>query len=341
VALYYGLLVALGWALAAAWPLATTAFRLERLQQLSANDPLARVFGQGPSGIGSLRLIEGMGVTAVSMLGALALMVPLAWSYIIIKRRSGYDQSVVHTLLILPVAVTGIVEIVQNSTALAFSLAGIMAGVRFRTSLEDTKDAAYIFVAIAIGLAAGVQALGIALVLSLVFNVLNLTLWRLGFGDMYVDQKGHAHPLTLGDALAGSASAKRAVRFGDAQLLDRVTADELKEAADRAARLERHLQATGETKKDRKAYSVLLIYTDQVPETQQAVEPHLGQLCVRWSLAEIIPVADGSGVSILQYLVRPREDVAEETLMDTLRNAGAERVRAAELRSLKTLAKKR
>ena len=68
---------------------------------------------------------KGIGLQGFFLLGALAIMVPVAWTYIIIKIRGGYDQSVVHTLIILPVAVTGIVIIVQTSVALAFSLAGI------------------------------------------------------------------------------------------------------------------------------------------------------------------------------------------------------------------------
>ncbi|MDX1495224.1 MAG: DUF4956 domain-containing protein, partial [Longimicrobiales bacterium] len=104
---------------------------------------------------------SGAVVAGLSMLGALAIMIPVTFVYMVTRSRRGYDESVVHTLLILPVAVTGIVMIVQNSVALAFSLAGIVAAVRFRTTLEDTKDAVYVFLAIGVGLASGVQALGI------------------------------------------------------------------------------------------------------------------------------------------------------------------------------------
>ncbi len=86
------------------------------------------------------------------------------------------------TVIILPVAVAGIVLIVQNSLALAFSLAGIVAAVRFRNTLRDTKDAVYIFVAIALGLAAGVQSFSAAFVMSLVYVLLVLVLWRFDVG---------------------------------------------------------------------------------------------------------------------------------------------------------------
>src|SRR2546430_8006441 len=71
------------------------------------------------------------------------------------KQRQGYDPSVVQTVILLPVAVAGIVAVVQNSLVLAFSLAGLAAAVRFRNTLKDSKDAVYIFVAMGVGLAGG------------------------------------------------------------------------------------------------------------------------------------------------------------------------------------------
>ncbi|MCK5652697.1 MAG: hypothetical protein KAJ42_15010, partial [Gemmatimonadetes bacterium] len=65
--------------------------------------------------------------TVASLLGALALMIPVVWVYLITKQLRGYDESVVQAMLILPIAVAGIVIIVQYSLALAFSLAGIVA----------------------------------------------------------------------------------------------------------------------------------------------------------------------------------------------------------------------
>src|SRR2546426_8840381 len=83
--------------------------------------------------------------TALAMLGALALMIPVAWIYMLTKRRQGWDPSVVQTVILLPLAIAGIVAVVRNSLALAFSLAGLAAAVRFRNTLKDTKDAVYIF----------------------------------------------------------------------------------------------------------------------------------------------------------------------------------------------------
>src|SRR2546426_5896574 len=126
--------------------------------------------------------------TALAMLGALALMIPVAWIYMLTKRRQGWDPSVVQTVILLPLAIAGIVAVVRNSLALAFSLAGLAAAVRFRNTLKDTKDAVYIFLAVAVGLAAGVQALALGFVVSVIFNAAVLGLWWFNVGDIYAGE---------------------------------------------------------------------------------------------------------------------------------------------------------
>ncbi|MBT7502942.1 MAG: hypothetical protein HN645_08475, partial [Gemmatimonadales bacterium] len=137
VLVYYVVLVAAVLALAQYFPAVANAISGQRLQELSAAD----IFGAGaPAAVGSPIAAPStwMGplLALISMVGALAIMVPVTWVYMVTRRHRGYHESVVHTLLILPIAVTGIVMIVQNSVALAFSLAGIVAAVRFRTTLE-------------------------------------------------------------------------------------------------------------------------------------------------------------------------------------------------------------
>ena len=78
-----------------------------------------------------------------AILGAVILMIPVSWVYMAIRERNKVDQSLLETMLILPIAVTGIVLIVHNSLALAFSLTGVVAGVRFRNALKNTADSVF------------------------------------------------------------------------------------------------------------------------------------------------------------------------------------------------------
>lgn len=119
---------------------------------------------------------------AIAIAGAIILTVPISWVYFITSRLRRIDQSFLQTIMILPAVVTGITMIVQNSIALAFSLAGVVAAVRFRFTLAQPSDAMYIFVAIGIGLGAGIGALGVSTVISICFAIATLVIWRLEYG---------------------------------------------------------------------------------------------------------------------------------------------------------------
>lgn len=119
---------------------------------------------------------------AMASIGSLILTVPISWVYFITSRARRIDQSFLQTIMILPVVVTGIAMIVVNSLALAFSLAGVVAAVRFRFSLDQPSDAMYIFVAIGIGLGCGIGALGISGVISMMFVLATLIIWKLEYG---------------------------------------------------------------------------------------------------------------------------------------------------------------
>ena len=119
---------------------------------------------------------------ALAIFGTLLLMVPISWVYFISTRSRDVDRSFAQTIVVLPVIVAGIALIVANSLALAFSLAGVVAAVRFRFSLSEPAHALYIFVAIAVGLGAGIGALDISFVTSVGFVYVNLLLWKLDYG---------------------------------------------------------------------------------------------------------------------------------------------------------------
>lgn len=119
---------------------------------------------------------------AIAMVTALFLSVPVAWVFHNTRQKRGYQQSLLHSLVILPVIVAGVTILVKNSLALSFGLGSILAAIKFRNTLEDTKDAAFFFLTSGIGLACGVQSLGVATVLSVGCNILVLWLWTVDVG---------------------------------------------------------------------------------------------------------------------------------------------------------------
>lgn len=138
---------------------------------------------------------------SVALAGALLCSFPVSRVYMAVRSGAEYDQSLVNTIIILPMVVTGIVIIVQNSLALAFALAGIAGAVRFKNSLKSSGDALFILCSVAIGLSAGIGAVELAAVISVAFNFVFALLWLSEYGE----RKGMKRYLADYDGLDESA----------------------------------------------------------------------------------------------------------------------------------------
>ncbi len=53
----------------------------------------------------------------VAIVAAIIVSLPVSWVYMAVRGGDEYDQSLVNTIIVLPMVVTGIVIIVQNSLA--------------------------------------------------------------------------------------------------------------------------------------------------------------------------------------------------------------------------------
>lgn len=126
---------------------------------------------------------QSLGWMATAIIGALLTALPVSWIYMGTRTTEEYDQSLISSILILPVVVTSIVIVVQHSLALAFALGGIAGAVRFKNSLKSSGDALYILLSVGIGLAAGIGAVELALVMSLAFNYCFILLWVSEYGE--------------------------------------------------------------------------------------------------------------------------------------------------------------
>lgn len=147
----------------------------EEIEDIVTENTRARL-ARGPAWLHeSLTLIYAMSCT-------LLLMLPVSWVYRAIHEGSVFDHSIDTTALVLPAVVAGIVTVVQHSLALAFSLAGIVAGVRFRRALSDTFDTLFILAAVGVGISAGVKSIEIAVVLTVFFNYASIGVCAFGDG---------------------------------------------------------------------------------------------------------------------------------------------------------------
>jgi len=135
----------------------------------------------------------GLVMFAVSFLimhlvGTILLMIPIAWTYMATKQDVGYSKSFARALIVLPICATTIVLLIQDSLALAFGLAALVAAVRFRVALDEAIDGIYIFAAICVGLAAGIGFLGIAAGMTVFFCFTNVLLWQFEFGENPIER---------------------------------------------------------------------------------------------------------------------------------------------------------
>jgi lysylphosphatidylglycerol synthetase-like protein (DUF2156 family) len=316
LAAYYALLVIIGLALFHFVPALGGLLSGERLEQL-AKTPLVLQDGLQPGGVqapspGTMSLLTfGLSTTFV-FLSTLALMLPVTWVYMSARKAQGHNQSMVQVLFVLPLIVAGIVLIVRNSLALAFSLGGVVAAVRFRTNLSDARDVVFIFLGIVVGFAAGVQVIMVALALSVIFNLVLVLIWRLDFGRTVLEPTAAsqwADP--LGD-LAGKDQGGNTVP--DRDLVLALTPKKVEALAERFGRVRALLGANG---KKPRFDAIVTVTTTKVTEAQAHVEEALDDVTKRWQLDEV--VTNSGKPSELYYLVRTRKSVSRDALLTAIR----------------------
>lgn len=97
-------------------------------------------------------------------------------------RGLSYSQSFINTLVLITVAGAVLMMLVGNSLARAFSLFGAFSIIRFRTAIKDTKDMAFVFIHLIVGMAVGTNNYLLSLLSSAGLIGLIALLHRLNFG---------------------------------------------------------------------------------------------------------------------------------------------------------------
>jgi hypothetical protein len=263
--------------------------------------------------------------TTMVLIGTILLMLPVSWVYMSARHVPGHSQAVVQTLIILPLVVAGIVLIVRDSLALAFSLAGVVAAVRFRTNLRDTRDVVFIFLAIAVGFASGVQTLAVGAILTIAFNFVLLLTWRYDYGRNVLTPTAASQWAGPLSSLANTAEHD-AVPDRDLMLsLSPQTADKL------AERFERVSDVLGKRKKKPRFNSVLTITSNDVSDAQERVEKVLDEMAKRWKLDEV--VTNTGRPSEIYYILKPKKSVDRDELLTAIRDVAADKIEHVDLES--------
>ncbi|MCA8957262.1 MAG: DUF4956 domain-containing protein, partial [Planctomycetes bacterium] len=107
----------------------------------------------------------------------------VAWVYVWTHRELSYSRSMVQALILLSMIVTTVMLAVGNNIATAFGLFGALALVRFRTPVKDTRDTAFLFMAVGIGIMSGSRNLTLAICGTAVLAGVALFLFWTRFGE--------------------------------------------------------------------------------------------------------------------------------------------------------------
>jgi hypothetical protein len=282
----------------------------------------------------------GTGVVGVlSLIGALIFAIPVVRIYTVIMRQQGYQGSFVRLLVGLPVVVAGVVQVVRGDLALAFALAGIVAAIRFRTTVEDLQDAVFAFVAIGIGLAAGTASFVLAGALSTTFTFLAWSMWRLHLGEVEPSLELAYGGVALSAALVPGED-NLGVIVGDESVVNPVTTEDIPELTQSIDRLASYVRADA-LRRDKKYGSLLLAYVNNGdPRTKQAVERVIDQHASRWVYVDRIDSNHGAGVRVLEYLVRLKKKVEVGKMFDAFEAGPNEPIRAVELKPIRGFRKR-
>jgi len=139
---------------------------------------LGQPISQTQVSLGVYDMLLHMGV---SMLAGLVLAVVYRYTH----KGLSYSQSFTQTLVFVAVIVALVMMTVSNSLATAFTLVGALSIIRFRTVVKDTRDTAFVFGSLALGIAAGRGMWDLVAIGTGTFTVLALGLYATNFGAVY------------------------------------------------------------------------------------------------------------------------------------------------------------
>ena len=112
-----------------------------------------------------------------------ALCLALAYFYRQSHRGLSYSVSFVHAMVLLGVTVSMIMLIIGSNIARAFTLVGALSIIRFRNPVKDSRDVAFIFIAMAIGMSVGTGFYLAAVVFTLFACFMAYALTRFDIGS--------------------------------------------------------------------------------------------------------------------------------------------------------------
>jgi len=109
----------------------------------------------------------------------------VSFLYKVTHKGLSYSQSFMITNIFIAIIVCMVIMVIGNNLARAFALVGALSIIRFRTVVKDTKDTAYIFWSLAVGLASGTGSYFLAISGSFVISIVAYVLYITNYGSIH------------------------------------------------------------------------------------------------------------------------------------------------------------
>ncbi len=105
----------------------------------------------------------------------------IAWTYRYTHKGVSYSQAFAQTLPIMGTVVGMIMLIIGSNIARAFALVGALSIIRFRNAVKESRDVAFVFLVMAIGMASGTKFYGMAIVSTVFFSAFIILMTKMNF----------------------------------------------------------------------------------------------------------------------------------------------------------------
>ena len=93
------------------------------------------------------------------------------------------NHIVMQSLILLSVTIAGAMMVIGNNLARAFGLVGAVSIIRFRTAVKNSRDMAFVFISIVIGMASGLGSYLVVAIFTALISVVLLFMKYLKYGQ--------------------------------------------------------------------------------------------------------------------------------------------------------------
>ncbi len=130
---------------------------------------------------------------AIAMGISLALNLIIATIYRKTYKGTRYSQDYVQTLIIIGVVTTILIMVVSGNGAVAFGMFAAFSVIRFRRTLGQSRDLAFVFFAMAIGMVVGARLYSMAVIIT---AIVGTAIYLLTKTDAFAPRRA-SHMMTL------------------------------------------------------------------------------------------------------------------------------------------------